>query len=189
MSYAEEIKNATFHDFPGGLVVRTPHFQWKGMQVRLLDEKRRSPMWQWDRREQRGKNKQNTMFPLFVAPFLFPTGYRTFKLAVHHVMERQGENRSRRRGQNRTVTRKSGWTLLLRRPPEHFPVLGDQDGRAQLKRTNHIENSFSNQVLKWDKSVTSDIDGDNVCTIYFFLQWRYMYLVSCTMHHANELYI
>ena len=59
--------------------------------------------------QKQNKTNQNTIFPLFVAPFLFPTGYRTFKLAVYHVMKSQAEeNRSRRRGQNRTIRKKSG---------------------------------------------------------------------------------
>ena len=28
-----ELKNTKFQDFPGGLVVKTPHFQWRGMKV------------------------------------------------------------------------------------------------------------------------------------------------------------
>ena len=41
--------------------------------------------------------------------FSVPTGYRTFKLALYHVMKSQvEENRSRQRGQNRTVRKMSG---------------------------------------------------------------------------------
>ena len=79
------------------------------------------------------------MCPLFVAPLLFPIGYRTFNLAVY-----QGSEKPRRGGQKQMEgtewnCHKEGWLnffYCFEDPQKNTCLfLIDQGGRAQFKLT------------------------------------------------------